>query len=395
MNPVKLEEPIMQRRTRAWVVVLVALGAGALGFAGEGRKTFPASSGGKLLLELEAGATVAIEGSGGQEVEVAYTNDCSPPCEMQFEETKDGLKIRTAFSSQAGSNNADIELTIKVPARFDVEVDSQGGGLSIAGVEGEFTGRTMGGELTLRRVRGEAGLTTMGGEIELSDSELDGFLKTMGGDVSFENVVGDVRGSSMGGDVRYKNVQARGGSLASPNADDAKIAELDPESVQISTMGGEIEVENAVEGADLRTMGGDIAVADARRFVRATTMGGNIRIGSIDGWVQATTMGGNIEAHLTGDGGEVALTSMGGEIELSVPDGFGMDLDLEIAYTRNSAQNFKITAPGELKYTVTAEWDHSQGSPRKYIRMQGAVNGGGPKVKVRTINGNVKVQEAR
>ena len=34
------------------------------------------------------------------------------------------------------------------------------------------------------------------------------------------------------------------------------------ETVQISTMGGEIEVEDAPEGADLHTMGGDIRVTD-------------------------------------------------------------------------------------------------------------------------------------
>ncbi len=56
-------------------------------------------------------------------------------------------------------------------------------------------------------------------------------------------------------------------------------------------------------------------------------------------------------------------------------------------------KDFKIIAPGGLKQTVTTEWDHDHGAPRKYIRMTGPVNGGGHIVKVRTINGDVEVKE--
>ena len=67
--------------------------------------------------------------------------------------------------------------------------------------------------------------------------------------------------------------------------------------------------------------------------------------------------------------------------------------DLEIAFTRNSGKDFRIIAPGGLKQTVTTNWDHDHGSPRKYIRVTGPVNGGGHTVKVRTVNGDVEVKE--
>jgi hypothetical protein len=76
-----------------------------------------------------------------------------------------------------------------------------------------------------------------------------------------------------------------------------------------------------------------------------------------------------------------------------VPRGFGMDLDLEIAYTRNSSQEFRIDAPGGLRSTVTDDWDPSHGTPRKYVRQRGAVNGGGNRVKIRTVNGNITLIE--
>jgi hypothetical protein len=86
---------------------------------------------------------------------------------------------------------------------------------------------------------------------------------------------------------------------------------------------------------------------------------------------------------------------MSGDIDLVVPSGFGMDLDLEIAFTRNSSQDFEIDAPGNLPSTVSPDWDHGHGTPRKYIRSSGSVNGGGNSVKIETVNGNITIRERR
>jgi len=72
-----------------------------------------------------------------------------------------------------------------------------------------------------------------------------------------------------------------------------------------------------------------------------------------------------------------------------------MDLDLEIAFTRNSSQDFRIEAPGNLPSTVTDEWEREHGTPRKYIRSSGSVNGGGNTVRIETVNGNITIREGR
>jgi len=365
--------------------------AGAV-HAESGSREFRAAAGGTLILNLRAGGTAEITGTGGSSVTVQYDMTCTPRCDIGFAETGKGLEVTTEYAEHGNGQRSHVDLRIEVPSRFDVELDSVGGGLSIDGVEGEFSGKTMGGKLTLTDVRGEAHLTTMGGNITLKDSELDGSLKTMGGEVLFENVVGDVEGSSMGGDVRFKNVQRRNGRIGSPPRLNAEGEEINSDTVLISTMGGAIDVDDAPEGADVHTMGGNITIRDARRFVRAKTMGGDIRIDSVDGSVDATTMGGDIDATVTGSGGPVTLISMSGDIDLNVPSGFGMNLELEIAFTRNSRKDYQISAPGGLPTTVTPEWEYDHGSPRKFIRMSGAVNGGGPVVKIHTVNGNITVK---
>jgi DUF4097 and DUF4098 domain-containing protein YvlB len=380
----------------ASIVVAVAL-ATPLARAAEprsGTREFRASSGGKLTLDLETGGKVTVAGSGGSSVVVAYKlSSCFPDCDIRFTESGNGLRVETRFA-HSGNRTADVDLDIRVPSSFDVALDSMGGAISISGVSGKFSGETKGGEITLDLVSGEANLVTMGGEIRVTNSKLDGRLKTMGGPVTIENVEGDVKGSSMGGDVRYKNVRGKDGKLASPpNVGDPGLHDVTTDTVQISTMGGEITTEDAPDGADVMTMGGNIEIKSARNFVRAKTMGGDITIGSIDGWVQATSMGGNIEVTVAGKGGDVTLTSMSGEIVLHVPRGFGMKLDLEIAYTKNSSKEYRITAPGGHAPSVTPDWDYSHGTARKYIRMSGPVNGGGNTVTVKTINGNVTVLE--
>lgn len=389
----------MKKRTTITIPSIVAVSCAALLAAGRLQaietREFRAASGGKLKLDLQAGGTVSIAGTGGSEITVKYSLDCTPECNIAFDEGGDGLEVSTKFAEKARSQQSNIELDIRIPRSFDVELDSSGGALTIIGVEGTFTGETAGGEITLRDVQGEAKLTTMGGEITLTDSKLDGSLKTMGGAVLFENVVGDVKGSSMGGNVRYKNVRRPDGKVGSPPSTGDDLDEMTPDTVQISTMGGAITTEDAPEGADVLTMGGNIAIKNARRFVRAKTMGGDIAIDSVDGWVQATTMAGDIDVTLTGNGGDVTLTSMTGDITLRVPPGFGMKLDLEIAYTRNSSKEYRIEAPGDATTTTTVspEWDYEQGTPRKYIRSSRSVGGGGNTVKIRTINGNITVIE--
>ncbi|HEX4826259.1 MAG TPA: hypothetical protein VFV19_18305 [Candidatus Polarisedimenticolaceae bacterium] len=378
------------------VLLVAALVFTAVGVASatesSGSRDFKVAAGGKLTLELKTGGGVKIAGTGGSSVTVSYKLSCSPDCGIEFTQSGSDVRVETKYQSGQHSQTSNIELEIRVPSRYDVAIDSMGGGLSIDGVTGAFSGETKGGEISLHDVEGEAKLKTMGGEISVKDSTLDGSVSTMGGEVTIENVTGNVKGSSMGGNVSYKNVRRTDGKLASPpNTGGADGAEVGPETVQISTMGGEINTDDAPEGADVMTMGGNITVKNAGKFVRAKTMGGDIKLDAVDGWVKATTMGGNIDVALKGGGGDVELTSMSGTVVLHVPSGFGMNLDLEIAFTKNSSKEYTITAPGGGAPSVSPDWDYSQGSARKYIRKSAAVGGGGHKVTIKTVNGDITV----
>jgi DUF4097 and DUF4098 domain-containing protein YvlB len=125
--------------------------------------------------------------------------------------------------------------------------------------------------------------------------------------------------------------------------------------------------------------------------VDATTMGGGITISSAEGPVKATSMGGGITVREVGTSSQtrdIHLDSKGGTIELTVPKDFPMDVKITLAYTRTDRQ-YHIVQHAGLDVHESSEWDHSEGTPRKYIRAGGIVGTGQNRVTIETVNGDV------
>jgi DUF4097 and DUF4098 domain-containing protein YvlB len=150
-------------------------------------------------------------------------------------------------------------------------------------------------------------------------------------------------------------------------------------------------VGNVAESATLKTMGGGIDVDNSTGPVNANTMGGAITISTANGPIKATTMGGDIKVRETGSStGErdIELSSKGGRIELTVPKDFPMSVRITLAYTK-ADRGYHIEQNAGLATQETDDWDHSFGTPRKYIRAAGRVGNGLNKVSIDTINGDV------
>lgn len=164
-----------------------------------------------------------------------------------------------------------------------------------------------------------------------------------------------------------------------------------PHGATLNTMGGGIHVGKVASFAKIKTMGGGIVVDQASGSVDATTMGGEITISSAAGPVRAETMGGSItvrEAGTSSQERDIYLSSKGGDVQLTVPKDFPMTVKITLAYTRNEHQ-YHIVQQAGLDVHETSEWDHSEGTPRKYIRASGLVGSGLNRVTIETVNGNV------
>ena len=376
------------------IIVALFLPAVALVETDGNTYDFDVSPGQTIYFDLKSGAGVSIQGWDKSKAEVTYVQRGEGHLhDVEILQQRDGLLVTSDMEIREGRAR-NLEFEIRVPRKYNVHFESTGGGLRIVDLDGRFTGSTMGGGLTLKEVEGTVTLTTMGGAIEVTSADLDGKMSTMGGTVYLKDVVGDLEAESMGGNVRYENVRGRNGELRAPGG---SLDGMDIKTVTISTMGGDIVVDEAPAGAWVRTMGGDIKVDNASGFVKASTMGGGVNISVVDGWVTASTMAGDVDVRINRGLGEgedgVNLSSCSGDVSLVLPADLPVDLDLTISYTKNSSQDFKIISDFDLEIERSKAWDYSNGNPRKRIHGTARIGNGKYPIVIETINGNIRLKK--
>jgi len=345
-------------------------------------RTISVKSGGLLTMNIETGGDIEIRGWDRSEVHVLAEIDGrdSERIDFQVSETSRGVAIRSEYRSRRGRSSSNVQVVVRVPREYGLDVETMGGDLTVVDVSGRLEGSSMGGDLVLSGLAGIVQMSTMGGDVTLSDSEVDGKVSTMGGDVDLRNVTGTVNGSTMGGDVSYNNVR-------SPRTEKG-------ETVTVETMGGDIEIDEALFGANVKTMGGDIEINKAAVFVRAETMGGDITVREIDGWIELETMGGDIEAHMTGGTSgdrHVDMESKGGDITLTVPRGLAMTFDIEVIL--DDDDEYRIESDFDLNINVDEKDSRWRGGGR--VHATGSTGNGANRIRIKTYDGKVVIRERR
>ena len=419
-------------------------------------REFPAKKGQKLVIDLQVGADIEIEGWDADRIQVRVISDEeASDFDIRFIKNSWGLQIEAEYTRKNDSHRGgDIELEIKVPRTFDLDLHTLGGDIDIEEIRGTIKGRTLGGDLELSALNGYVELSTLGGDIEVSDSHLDGKLKTMGGDVQFDDVTGSVDGKTLGGDISYNNYHPSKASnydtdreqereaylrereaydraqeeaqLRKREAQERKIEAVEREReayrrereayrrkreefrrerepytesrpIKINKMGGEINVPNASAGAEVKTMGGDIIIHRANEFVVATTFGGDIEIKEVDGWVKAKTFAGDIEVRLVGDSRnakrDVELISFEGDVELIVPKNLDMNIEIELAYTKNYKEQTKIVSDFPLDIEESEGWERSNDTLKRFLYAKGKTGSAQHSIRIETVNGNVYLKQ--
>ena len=375
-------------------------------------RSLAATAGEELTLDLETGAGVTIRGwdESRVDVEVQLGGDDWRGSRVDVERAQGGVRVHSWQEARGRSTSTSHRLSIRVPRRFDVRLESAGGDLTIEDVEGSFTGSTGGGEITLARLRGSARLSTGGGEVRVSDSTLDGSVNTGGGLVTLSRISGKFRGNSGSGPVIYADPaggedEALGtGDLSALEIEDSGDIGFDASDagdgadalgvLHISRAGGDVRLAAAPHGAEITTGGGKVVVGRSAGLVDASTGGGDVTIGPAAGSVRASTGAGRVQVTMVDAGSEeqtVEVKSGSGAVVIELPAGFDGTLDLETAYTRSFGRATRIDAPGELTRETTG-WDDRYGSPRRYVRARGKLGTGRGLVRVVTVNGDVEVR---
>lgn len=145
------------------------------------------------------------------------------------------------------------------------------------------------------------------------------------------------------------------------------------------TVAFEIEVPRTLT-LRLNTHNGGIALDNVAGRTDAETVNGGLRLQSVAGDLRGRTVNGGVNVDLDGprwDGVGLDLETVNGGVQMRVPENFSAQLQAE---TTNGGVNvgFPITVQGRLN------------DLRR--RIDTTIGNGGPRVRVRTVNGGVRIE---
>jgi hypothetical protein len=277
-----------------------------------------------------------------------------------------------------------LELMVSASrALRQVVAETRGGDVQASDLDGDFEARSAGGRIAVDRIRGRSELRTAGGDIEVG------------------MVSGPVRCFSGGGAIR---VQSAGAAAWLETAGGEIFVHQAEGAVQASTGGGNIRIERAAGTVVARTAGGLIQVQEAGGPVTAESSGGAIQVNSANG-VRCESAGGAIR--LRNVAGAVHAFANSGSIMAELVSGRSLTDSILSA----NAGDITVLIPSNLALTVEAS-NESGGSGRinsdfPQVRPQpgsapggplvagGALNGGGPLLRVNVVGGTIYLRRVK
>jgi hypothetical protein len=276
------------------------------------------------------------------------------------------------------------EIVIQVPQELELaRVTTKGGDLAVRNIAGRVEGQSSGGNMQVSNVTGPISAQTGGGSVEVSNVPRELTLRTGGGAIKIHGQTGRISAETAGGNILVGSsagaqLQSGGGSIQVTQCGS---------HLKANTVAGSIEVGHVKGSALLQTGGGNIRVGGAGGVVTATTGGGTIELFKLMEGVRAETSAGAITAELLGAGmKDSSLQSSLGDIivYLSPQTRFTVQATIQMANGHRIRSDFP-----ELR----VQSEGNDWGPRN-VYAEGALNGGGPVLKVSTVSGNIEFRRA-
>jgi DUF4097 and DUF4098 domain-containing protein YvlB len=271
--------------------------------AGFIRKTFNVAPGGKLTIRADRGS-IDVKTGGTDKVEIEVTRDFGRDTanllekhHVTFSQDGNNVTVKAELDREAkphfwNNMRSKVHYDVTVPEKYNVNLHTAGGSISIKDLEGEANAETSGGGLRFGQIKGQVYGRTSGGSIHVNGATQNVDVETSGGGIH----VGDTGG----------NVMAR-------------------------------------------TSGGSIHLGTSKGSVTAETSGGGIEVNGASGPLRAHTAGGSITATIQQQpDGPCTLETSGGGIDLKIADSLKVDLE---AHTSGGSvtTDLPVTVQGEVK----------------------------------------------
>ena len=394
---------------------------------------------GTLTVDTDFGS-VRVESGSSDEVDVEVVKrrtgisensarDAFGDIEVDISRRENDVDIRIERDRRFGSNDVSVDIQVKVPESYSLDLKTSGGDIDVGDLRGDVVARTSGGDVNVGNVTGavirvhtsggdvtvkggarETKVATSGGDIKILDARGAVDASTSGGDVTIGNAAGEVSAKTSGGDITIGSTdgevtvrtsggdieidQAGGNTEATTSGGDIRIGHTTGE-VKAKTSGGDISIERAGGEVDVHTSGGDVTIDSADGSLKVGTSGGDITIGNATGGgVTAKTSGGDIEARMRASVSALEedwlLQSSGGELAIQIPEDLPATLEAEIRLERSWFGR-------EEEYRIDSDFDldeqKEETGNRRTIRATGDINGGGNRIRLKTSSGDIRIRK--
>lgn len=348
-------------------------------------KTFPANAGENIHINVDPG-NIDISTWSKNEVHIEVVSRKKYKVENLVAE-KTGNTINFELELDDGWNNS-ITIEVKAPSNFNFDLQSTGGNINIEDpISGKLIAETDGGNVSFENVNGEVSVNTSGGNISGENVEGDVSLHTNGGNISLGNVKsGKSDVDTYGGNISVGNVDSD--LTAKTHGGNISIGDVGG-NAQVFTYGGHISMDKVTGSANMETYGGHLSLDGASGEVVAKTKGGHISLENITGSIQASTEGGHVSAELSPNPNtNSSLETSGGHMSLKIPASAKATIEV---FVEND--NIEDEDPNEILKSDFPSTKFDVDTDDGIIRATYVLNGGGAKVSLKCVGGEVKIKK--
>jgi hypothetical protein len=355
----------------------------------------PVKSGGRLLLRADLG-TVTVRTCAADEVQCQVRLTAYTPTESEarvnFQHTELTARrmgsgdayLQLRYNDEGRMRRLGVVFDLQVPARFNLDLETAGGAIQVAALDGELRAVTAGGAIRTGDLTGPVRVQTAGGDIDLGNIGQRLEARTAGGGIRVGNVNGDAYLETRGGEILAGMIagtvhaETAAGNITLRAASGPAVVQSAGGRIQLGECGGPVRAETA---------GGSIRLDGARGRVEAQTAGGSIDLLRVMSAVRAETAAGHILAQIDANRqsfGASSLESTVGDVQVYVPD----DLPLTIKALIDTAAGHTISSDFPLTVTRDAQDDFGLGP----MDGRAALAGGGAPLSLHTTLGNIEIR---
>lgn len=265
-------------------------------------KTFTVQPGGLLNVATQGG-DIRIQTSSESTVKVVAKQKIRASSESEADEILKKLELTieqqpagiTAVAKYEKSESGfhwgswppvQVDFVVTVPSKYNVDLKTSGGDVTVADLLGKVHARTSGGNVVLGRISGEVNAGTSGGDMSLVEGADTVKLGTSGGNIRVDRAVGPTELDTSGGDIVIKSVENTLHAGTSGGDIKAGIAGPLKGDCRLGTSGGRVRVtvdKAAAFNLDAVTSGGGVDAAGLTITIERGGAGRSRLAGKVNG----------------------------------------------------------------------------------------------------------------